>query len=281
MIVSDVEIPGGVKTKLVEYASIYDVTEQIDKRDPKYCVRSPDNGWAGGSQKDFAIGTERGSMKYVGRASKMIDDFANVAIKDYAVTLDWNERHGVLDYEAAMAGEVACMYGPTVEETDTAPIAVYLQNWYSSTLSAAEVEMRGIACLALVEALATYRPVHLKIVLAQQHRPSRTNIIQTVPVPTAPMDTARASWMIAAPIVARNGLFNMINQIAQNTQQCGLPLLSTNTGWQRDKMGDWLAARDNIHEVVHLPYMMDMDANWSTQEQALAWVKRTMKQYME
>ena len=272
----------GSEAHLVRYESIADFSHQVERSRYVNQTTVPDS-WAGGNAKDFHKGCARGDTRYAKRAERMMENFTNLTLKDYDRVLDWNLVSGVLDQQAAMSGDPMCMYGPTIEKTSTAPIAIYLDLWVSSSVDARVLELRGIAVLALVQILNMFRPVQLKVVSGMGYGPTRENSIQVIPVPTAPMDLARASWMIASPLLPRRGLYRMVYEIAKCRKQCAGPLMfgAGMRDWQTTQMGNWLAKREGINEVVHLPLMYGHNADWDSEEQALAWVKKTVARFVE
>lgn len=241
-------------------------------------ARNNDSNWAGGTKQDFQNGCIKGDLAYARCAEKFVDQFANLAIQDYERVLGYNEKVGMVDIGSMYSGDPMCMYGPTIEETDTAPINVYIDTWTSFAIPTDQMERRGVAVLALVQALSVFRPVNVSLVTGTHHSPSRTNVIQVLALPTAPMDLARASWMLASPLFFRRGFLPMTWAIARDKRHCGIPMLS-DSAWQEQELGNWLAAKSGVNEVVHLPYMMHKSSTWSTDAATLNWVKETVAKY--
>ena len=127
-----------------------------------------------------------------------------MALSDYALDFDYNPVYGMLDYQAMLVGNPACMYGPTIVETDRSPINIYIDPWVSGNVRASVINARGVGILALVQALSVFRPVNAYILKGSRHRPARADTIQTLQVPTAPMDLARASFILCSPTVNRH-----------------------------------------------------------------------------
>lgn len=283
MFVKDEQTDGGMKLRVARYNDLADLAKEV--RAGRYAEKARGSGkewykWAGGSHDDFYAGCKRGNVSYAKRAEKFVDRFTNLALKDYERTLDFNMQTGVLDYHAAMLGDPLCVYGPTIEETERAPVQIYLDCWTSVVIPKEQMERRGIALLALVQALSVFRPVMLSVVTGTMHSPTRTNVVQIVPVPTTPMDLARASWMMASPMFFRVGLLDQAWNLSKSSARCGIPLLS-NSQWQETQLGNWLAAKENVRDVVHLPYMMYSDTTWGNSASTLAWVKKQLARFVE
>ncbi len=283
MIVNDEQVSSHMQVRVARYTDLSDLAKEV--KAGKHAKKARGSGrdwykWAGGSHDDFYRGCQRGDVKYAKRAEKYVDRFANLALKDYERTLDFNMQTGVLDYHAAMLGDPLCVYGPTIEETDRAPVQIYLDCWTSVMIPKEQMERRGIALLALVQALSVFRPVMLSVVTGTMHSPTRTNVIQIVPVPTAPMNLARASWMMASPMFFRVGLLDQAWNLAKSSASCGIPLLA-DSKWQQTQLGEWLAAKENVRDVVHLPFMMYSDNTWNNDASTLAWVKAQLARFVD
>lgn len=279
MRIEDIPNVGGMsKVRVVNYGHVTQLGEAIENA--KYHIQDRGalmNNWYGSSYQAFLDATKRGDVAYVPRAEKLVDRFANLAIADYDVDMEYNTQIGVLDYHAALAGDPNCMFGPAMVETDRSPVQIYLDCWTSCTISPKAMETRGIAVLALAMALSVFRPVRVKVVTGLQHSPTRTNMIQIIDVPTAPMDISYASWMLASPAFFRRGLLMRAWDIAESKKWCGIPRLS-NVSWQLRDMGKWLADQDGVNDFVFLPHMLDQ-GQWGSEEYALSWVKQQLARF--
>lgn len=266
--------------KLVTFNSPLDLCNYVThNKHARYRAGDAPKDWAGGTFEQYADWSAIGDPSYARKAEKYVDQFANLAIRDYTPTLEYNTQVGILDYHAAMAGDPACMFGPTVAESDQSPINVYVDAWTSAAVPARAMEMRGIAVLALALALSVFRPVRVKLVAGMKHTPTSTDAIVTIDVPTAPMDLSIASWMLGSPTMFRMGLLSSIWGIANSSAFCGIPPLS-DSRWQRQDMGDWLAKRENVNDVVFLP-MMYGGGEWADEAKCLAWVKEQIARFVE
>ena len=262
---------------LGEYSSPRDFLRAVsDGR--KLCYDSPQSKWAGGTYDYFKRGMVGGVDDYMGAADKLVTQFGNVAISEFTAGLDANLVHGVLDYGAAMAGDPMCMYGATITETDRAPVEIYVDPWVNHSVSADAVQKRGIAVLALVSALAVYRPVNAYILKTSCYSPRRANTIQTLAIPTQPMDLSRASFMLCSPTVNRHGLLHSIYKVHKCRKHCGSPPFSS--GWADRRAGAWLAERHGTSAYIHLKGMRNDNGFWSTETDTVAWIKRQLEKYV-
>lgn len=259
---------------LAEFSSAEELSRYVKSARYKHM---PDAKWAGGTMEQYHIASALGDTRYVAAADAYVDKFANVALEGAALDLEYNTQVGILDYQAALAGDAACLFGPTHVENDRAPIYVFVDMWTSSTVHPRAMEMRGIAVLALARALSTFRPVLVHITTGMRHSRARQDVIVKLPVPTSPMDTSLASWMLGSPQVFRCGFLGAVFDLAGATTNDGIPRLS-DVAWQHDTMGKFLAMRDGADAVVHLPYMMDC-GQWVSEQYCISWVKAQLEKF--
>ena len=269
---------GGMNLMVADYLDLGEFANDFNKR--KFGNRPFDVRWAGGDEHSLNRGCTSGDEHYAERAAKLVDKIANLTIQDYDVTLEWNESFGELDYEAAMAGEVECCYGPTIDLTEKSPVNIYLDMWTLWSIPTDMMMRRGVAMLALVQALSVFRPVNAYAVSPLRHWQKDKDVLQVLRLPTNPMDISRASWAIASPVTFRVGFQTLLLEILRTNTYDSLPMLS-NDAWQKNKLGDWLANRDGVKDVVHLGPMMTADARWESDESALAWVKSQVARFVE
>lgn len=261
--------------ELAQFDNVQDLSRYV--KNAKRKERFVDAKWAGGTMAEYHKRSYDGDDKYMNRADQFVEQFSNIALSDYDVDLDYNTQYGVLDYQAAMIGDPACLFGPTMMETERAPVNIYVDTWTSCTIATSAMTMRGVAVLALVRALSVFRPVIVKVTSGMHHRPSRKNIIMTMPIPTAPMDISIASWALGSPQSFRCGFLGAVYEVADDGRSCGIPRLDDVT-WQSREMGNWLAARDGVNDVVHLPFMMD-NGQWRSEDYCLRWVQSQLARF--
>lgn len=263
-----------------KYDDMADLAFQIARSDKaKAYQKATPNRWAGGSVAEFREQSQGRANDYTDRADKYLTRFGNVAIQTLGVDMDYNSVHGVLDLDAYENGEPECLYGLTESESESAPIRMYMDQWISSTVSPKAIEMRGVAALALLQALSLHRPVMLDIVLANRYTPTGTDIIQTVPAPTSPMNVSLAAWMVASPLFVRQGYMSMTYHHGNSTRRCGIPMLRAGQEWQTTQLGQFLADQDGVDDFVFMPMMMD-NGRWTSEEYAINWIKAQMRRLL-
>ena len=279
MIIDTIDCPAMPGTKFVRFTDAGDMMRAATNlTHNKGYHDTTSSGWYGGSVDRLKECAVRGDDKYVAEAEPLIREFGNLALQDYTVEMEYNTQYGVLDYATAQAGDPMCMFGLMEEETDRAPVQVYVDTWTSCTVSSKAMRMRGVAVLAFAMALSTFRPVRVSLLTGMSHSPTKTNIIQTVDVPTAPMNISMAAWMLCDPIVFRRAMLSLPWTIAKSDAVCGIPPLSNRT-FQDKHMADWMAARSGVTDCVHLGKMMGAE-EWANEEFVLNWIKMQLARFM-
>lgn len=268
------------KVRVVRYSDLENLRKDIHKRAPrsKQILEYFPEDWAGGSIDDCVQYLAMGDVSKVARAQDMVDKVSNSAVKTFGLGYDYGAEEGELDVNAWLAGEEQCVYGPLPTHTERAPIKIYLDLWISGTIPNRVIENRGIAVLALVQALSLYRSVSLEVVVPVRHRAVRKDLIMTVPVPTAPMDLGRAAFACYNPLLVRQGLYLMTFPHLETTKPDGLGAVFDNFSWQGGKLGEFMADLDGIQEHIFLPMMFD-NGIWNDQNNILPWVLEHMNKY--
>lgn len=266
------------KVTLVEYDSLRDLAKTVRKA---YSIGVPANpsDWAGGTSDYFLRSCERGDPSFVKAADKYVTQFGNVAIQDHARTLEMNMVQGALDYQTAMAGNPMCMYGTTIEETDRSPVELYIDPWVSGSVSAENVRRRGVGVLALVQSLSVYRPVRAFIVKGSRFTPRNSDTVQVLSIPTAPMDTARAAWMLASPSLNRQGFLIALNGVYDTSKPCSSPPMSS-VHWQEEEMPRWFAKRNGVKDFLFMRRMTGEERQWNSDAATIAWINDQLDRFI-
>ena len=260
-----------------DFLSAYKVGKSLDKYNTDVTSATD---WLGGTADYFERGMTGYVSDYVRAARDLVAEFSNVAVRELALTTEANMINGVLDYTVAMAGNPMCMYGAVIDETDRSPVDLYVDLWVQGDIAAPTISFRGAAILALVQTLSLYRPVSTFIVKGSQFSPKSADTIQTLQIPTSPMDLSVASFMLCSPTVNRHGFLTAINAVHESKSHCGSPPMSISK-WQANEMGGWMADRRGVRDYL---YFARMDGsgpvNWSSQRDTLAWMKAQLHRFV-
>jgi hypothetical protein len=136
------------------------------------------------------------------------------------------------DVGAFLAGAPASMRRRIKENNDRAPIRVMLDLTCSASFGTAALQRRGAAVLALVRALSSRRPVELYVGAALDNgRDLNGQDVDTtsvwVKIDTAPLDLARAAFMMTNPGFFRGALYELMY-----TKGCGCGPYSFLGAWR-------------------------------------------------
>lgn len=262
---------------VAQYDSPRDMVRQSEKGVKRRGRRGFSTSSAGGTPDYLARGVRGQVTDYVDAAKGLIDKFANVAIEQHAVTLEQNMTTGMLDYSAAMAGDPMCMFGATIDRTDRSPVDIYVDPFVSGGVSASSIEKRGVAILALTQALSVYRPVNVYMVKGSKYSPKKANTVQIMPVPTQPMDLTRASFILCSPTVNRHGFFHAINEVHCHAKECpSFPM--DGAAWQTECMGGWIAAQHGVTDYLFLRTMFTK--GWTTEQEVVDWIETQLNKFI-
>lgn len=246
----------------------------------KYSDGMPlDTEWAGGTASEYIKRSSIGNEKYAAEAERLGVDFDNVSIADYAPTSEWNTQIGALDYSTAMAGDPMCFYGSTVDITDRSPVTIYVDLFVSGNINVTEITRRGLAILSLVQSLSVFRPVLAVAMAGCHHRPTNTNVLYRVPVPTAPLDVAMAGWMLADPTVTRIGILKTVAEVVRSNAYCSIPPFNQDFKWSSTQLGAELAAQDGVDDHIFVPMLTRVVGTWSTEKSATDWVREHLEKF--
>ena len=130
--------------------------------------------------------------------------------------------------------------------------------------------------MALVEALTVFRPV--KMLVVDGASVGSTNLIQVCPVPTHPMDMAKATFMACSPMYTRIGMIANLKYVGKNKSN-HIPPLKQGKVWQTNELGNWVAALEGVEDVVHLPMMQGDDPRFETQQGCIKWVMTQIERF--
>lgn len=169
-----------------------------------------------------------------------------------------------------LAGHPQCMRRRERTWKESAPLAIYLDLTSSAGISARQLRRRGVVMLALVRLLVEHRPVTLYAGTSQgNYRLSGTTMWQ---IDTAPLDLARAAFMIGSPAMARG--FGYESNYEYHRTSGAWPFndysISASTGKAR------LEAVFPGQETMYVPAIFATDP---MKADPVGWLKRAIKKY--
>jgi hypothetical protein len=111
---------------------------------------------------------------------------------------------GTVNVPEYLAGNPMNMRLRRRQLSQAAPLAVIVNLGTEAPCGPHQIELRGVAALALVRALSAVRPVTLVLMAGHSEKGDTLNLVE---MDTAPLDLARAAWALCAPEVLRRFLF--------------------------------------------------------------------------
>jgi hypothetical protein len=158
-------------------------------------------------------------------------------------------------------------------ESQQAPIAVLIDVTVSADIPFETILRRGAAILALVRALSAKRPVSLHVVAGLQEKSS--NVAIAIRVDTAPLDLARAAWLLGAPEVLRQVFFNVLHSVSEQPGRY-IPWIFGDHGWSQKNLGPSLLPFIGAEKHITTPGIVSGGA-FSSDADAAAWVAKAVK----
>lgn len=198
---------------LIRFDSLGDFARRCDGVSRVY--RSTDNRWAGGIQRlsyDQAVNlATSGDDTLVPQAQAIIDQldceidtpcgqWLSSPIGAYPIVPE------------ALAGLPDCMRRRVEVSQDNAPVTVYVSTTCSADISAQDMLKRGVAILALVLKLQSFRPVKL-VLLAETHGQSDGQCIQAIEINSQPIDLATACYALTSVAFTRHLTYSLAHEI--------------------------------------------------------------------
>lgn len=147
-----------------------------------------------------------GDDSHVASAEKMLEKF-NTHIETSSF-MDMPSVAGCYPcVPEALMGEPECMREPMEVSSEHAPMTIVVDTACSASVSARQMETRGIAILAVVMALSASRPITLKTVSVSsgfKNKEGDKYAIVAVDLPTTPIDLATAAYVLTHVGYTRN-----------------------------------------------------------------------------
>lgn len=176
-----------------------------------------DGAWSGDKNTAQAIeATEHGDLSQAAKSDEMLERFEHLLhVETKRFKIVDAVAGGAPNVPAYLAGQPLAMRRRERISDDQAPLTVIIDTTSSASIDAQQMTRRGIAVLALVRAFAMRRPVKLyaAATLGAHGNPNGYRIL--VPIEAAPLDMARASYIITHVSFARALSYPLIYAIAK------------------------------------------------------------------
>lgn len=183
---------------------------------------------------------------------------------------------------AYLAGSPMAMRRRVRVADDLAPLAVLVDMGVSASVKHGTIQRRGAAALALVRLLAATRPVSLWVICGQctdKHDAARDAAF-AVRLDTAPLDVARAAWLLAAPEAFRRAGFAACHAIAGLPDKTGVNWLQDSHTRHPALLRDCAPILTGCADFLLVPSLITAgETQFDSDESAAAWVQAQLDKH--
>ena len=168
------------------------------------------DNWAGLHWEKALDKLQNGDDKLTKEASKIIDQMNDDNILSLGRSIITSEIVGFMpNVPAVLAGIPNNMFAKSPIETEDklAPLSIYIDTSVSAAISNDEILKRGVSVLAFVMAMHTVRPIDLYVTSTWSFGKNSGTGCNVVKITTAPLDLARATWILTAKEYVRRFSF--------------------------------------------------------------------------
>lgn len=185
-------------SEMVDFANIY----EIDSR--RHSMQFADMGMtAGVTHKQAAKKMVSGDLALAAKSDALLAKFETAELTAGRHRWIDDTAGGVPNVPAYIAGQPLAMRNRRRIADERAPIKVVVDVGAAGEITPAEIEGRGAAILALVRVLSIGRPVELWACAGLDADASRNASWSFVQIDTAPLDLARAAFILTHPAAIR------------------------------------------------------------------------------
>ena len=182
--------------------------------------------------KDITTGWDEGSKK----SQEILDKIeGKLNIETSAYKTQSSVVGSLVNVGAYLSGNPMCMRMRRKQMENTNPVNLILDVTVSAGTSQNEIFNRGVATLALTRVVSQSRPVNLRVVTGMLIE--GYNGVISIPIETAPLDLARASYLLSRPEVFRRILFAKVSKEAEKKGKAYngfIQWLFNDYSWQKD-----------------------------------------------
>lgn len=190
---------------------------------------------------------------------------------------------GVPCVPAYLAGSPLSMRRRVRVLDEAAPLAVVVDMGVSASVQHPTIQRRGAAALALVRLLAAVRPVSLWVVSGQhvsRYSDRAADAAFGVRLDTAPLDVARAAWLLCAPEAFRRAAFAACQTIGGDVAGHDVNWLHNDHKRHPDLLRDCLPALTGQADFLLVPSLITAgETQFDSDRAALDWVAAQLAQH--
>ena len=231
------------------------------------------NSWIGASAALTLRRARGGDAARVALADAMLARFENaVGVQSRRWRTVDSVAGGAPNVPAYLAGAPLTMRRRVRQLDDAAPLTVALELGVSQSVNETTIARRGAAALAFARIAAASRPVDLWVYFVARNGADKPACM-AVRLDTAPLDVARAAWLLCSPEALRRAAFAALETVG---------------GWQDHGTVRWLGSFEEHCRVapslvrqltgaadfVAVPGLMtNGDVDFGTDDAAAGWVR--------
>lgn len=242
-----------------------------------YLTNTSDNAWAGSTPAETQARIDAGSAKATAACDRLLSRMESVGFATSRFATVAAVAGGAPCVPAFLAGNPLAMRRRVKISDDAAPLAVVVDIGVSASVKAATIERRGAAALALVRLLAATRPVTLWAVSGQnisRYSDHATDAAFGVQIETAPLDVARAAWLLASPDAFRRAAFAACQTIGGYPTETDINWLQNSHTRHHALLRDCLPALTGCADFLLVPSLITAgETQFGSDDDAAAWVK--------
>ncbi len=242
-----------------------------------YMTKTDDNKWSGGTPVETQARLDAGSAKATAACDRLLGQMESVGFATSRFATVAAVAGGAPCVPAYLAGNPLAMRRRVKISDDAAPLAVVVDIGVSASVKAATIERRGAAALALVRLLAATRPVTLWAVSGQnisRYSDHATDAAFGVQIETAPLDVARAAWLLASPDAFRRAAFAACQTIGGYPAETDINWLSDSHVRHPALLRACLPALTGCEDFLLVPSLITAgETQFDSDSDAAAWVK--------
>lgn len=249
-----------------------------------YLTKSDHDDWAGATAAETRARAVAGNAALTSVCDRLLAQMETAT--DFATA-----RHATV---AAVAGGVPCvpayLAGSPLSMRrrvrvldDSAPLSVVVDIGISAAVTHDTIQRRGAAALALVRLLAAVRPVSLWVVTGQRisrYAENKSDAALAVRLDTAPLDVARAAWLLCAPEAFRRASFAACQTIGGDARGHDVNWLHNDHKRHPELIRDCLPALTGQSDFLLVPSLITSGkTQFDTDKQARDWVAEQLAQH--
>lgn len=252
------------------------------------CAKSPylseaeSDKWYGATAKQAFDRASNGNPALTGACDRLLDKMENVDFATTRFATVAAVAGGAPCVPAYLAGSPLAMRRRVRLVDDMAPLAVVVDIGVSAAVEHGTIQRRGAAALALVRLLSATRPVALWIVTGQQTDiyGAKRNAAFALRLDTAPLDVARAAWLLCAPEAFRRASFAACFAIAGHAEKRGVNWLDHDHKHHPKLILDLMPALTGADDFVVVPSLITAgETQFKNDAAAAQWVREMLDKH--